>query len=45
VEVIERLLPDTNAYSALAAGHEGVRAQIARAREITLSAVVVGELL
>ena len=43
--MIPRLLVDTNAYTALFAGHEGIADLISDSEAILLSAVVVGELL
>jgi tRNA(fMet)-specific endonuclease VapC len=40
-----KLLLDTNAYTALFRGHEGVAARVRRAEHVLISAVVVGELL
>lgn len=43
--MIPRLLVDTNAYTALFAGHEGIADLISDSEAILLSAVVVSELL
>ena len=43
--MIPRLLVDTNAYTALFAGNEGIADLISDSEAILLSAVVVGELL
>ena len=43
--MIPRLLVDTNAYTALFAGHEGIADLISDSESILLSAVVVSELL
>jgi tRNA(fMet)-specific endonuclease VapC len=40
-----KLLLDTNAYTALFRGHEGVAARVRRATDVLLSTVVAGELL
>jgi len=40
-----KLLLDTNAYTALFRGHEGVAARVRRAEQVLISVVVVGELL
>lgn len=40
-----KILLDTNAYSALARGHEALVARAKRAEEIVLSAIVAGELM
>ena len=40
-----RILLDTNAYSALKRGHEGVAALVRRSDEVLFSTVVAGELL
>lgn len=40
-----RVLLDTNAYSALMRGHEGVAERVRRAEQVLLSAVVAGELM
>jgi tRNA(fMet)-specific endonuclease VapC len=40
-----KILLDTNAYSALVQGHQGVAQKVRQADEILFSAVVVGELL
>jgi tRNA(fMet)-specific endonuclease VapC len=40
-----RLLLDTNAYSALAAGDGGIADRVRRAEEVLISVVVTGELL
>jgi len=40
-----RVLLDTNAYSALMRGHDGVSERVRRAERVLLSAVVAGELM
>jgi tRNA(fMet)-specific endonuclease VapC len=40
-----RILLDTNAYSAMMRGHEGVAERVRRAEQVLLSAVVAGELM
>jgi len=40
-----KVLLDTNAYTALFRGHEGVAARVRRAEQVLLSVVVAGELL
>jgi tRNA(fMet)-specific endonuclease VapC len=40
-----KVLLDTNAYTALFRGHEGVAARVRRAEEVLISVVVAGELL
>jgi tRNA(fMet)-specific endonuclease VapC len=40
-----KVLLDTNAYSALRRGHEGVAEMVRHSEEVLLSVVVVGELL
>jgi len=39
------VLLDTNAYTALFRGHEGIAARVRRAEQVLISAVVAGELL
>lgn len=40
-----KVLLDTNAYTALFRGHEGVAARVRRAEQVLVSVVVAGELL
>jgi tRNA(fMet)-specific endonuclease VapC len=40
-----KILLDTNAYSALSAGHPAIEAKFRQAKEVVLSAVMLGELL
>ena len=40
-----KVLLDTNAYTALFRGHEGIAARVRRAQQVLVSAVVAGELL
>ena len=40
-----RLLLDTNAYTALMRGHEGVASRVRQAQSIGMSVIVLGELL
>jgi tRNA(fMet)-specific endonuclease VapC len=40
-----KLLLDTNAYTALFRGHEGVATRVRRAEQVLLSTIVAGELL
>lgn len=40
-----KVLLDTNAYTALFRGHEGIAARVRRAEQVLVSAVVAGELL
>jgi len=40
-----KVLLDTNAYTALFRGHDGIAARVRRAEQVLVSVVVAGELL